>query len=157
MNMNGFMTEPIIISAEQSREFMDSLRNPNRDELDKRDEMFQRMDEEMFVCKNGTDFTIDMPNVDLSFIKEIAKQKDESICIINEMKMMSSDKLNVNGKKWIPAFCYEKVFNALSKIQIKDDFISIGTMTVENSSVYINNDNYSTTKSTETEQLRLAS
>ena len=73
--MNGFWTEPIILSGEQAVEFMDSLRRPSEEYLDRRNEFFSQIDEEISIQRNGMDIEVEIAGLDLSFIDGM---KDES-------------------------------------------------------------------------------
>lgn len=66
--MDGFLTEPLILSGRQSVEFINSLCSPERDYLRRRDEIFNKMDAEISIQRRGQDMEVDIPDLDLSFI-----------------------------------------------------------------------------------------
>lgn len=69
--MNSFRTEPIVLSGEQFMKFADSLRRPNKEYMDRRDAIFEKMDEEISIEREGMDIEVEIPNLDLSFIDEM--------------------------------------------------------------------------------------
>lgn len=77
--MNGFLTEPIILSGEQSVAFINSLRRPDEEYLNRRDEIFAKMDEEIRIERNGMDMEVEIPDLDLSFIDEMNNQKESGL------------------------------------------------------------------------------
>lgn len=68
--MNGFLTKPVVLSGRQSVEFINSLRNPGKEYLNKRNEIFDRMDAGISIERKGRDLEVEIPNLDLSFIDE---------------------------------------------------------------------------------------
>lgn len=77
--MNGFLTEPIVLSGEQSVAFFDALRRPNKEYLSRRDEIFAKMDEEISITRNGMDMEVDIPCLDLAFIDEMNMVKEREL------------------------------------------------------------------------------
>lgn len=72
--MDGFLTEPIVLSGRQAVEWLDSLRNPNREYLERRNGIFEKMDAEISIQRNGMDMEVEIPGLDLSFIDEMDKK-----------------------------------------------------------------------------------
>lgn len=77
--MNGFLTEPIVLSGEQSAAFLNSLRRPNKEYLNRRDEIFAKMDEEISIARNGMDMEVEIPGLDLSFINEMNNEREQEL------------------------------------------------------------------------------
>lgn len=68
--MNSFRTEPIVLSGEQFMKLADSLRRPDKEYLVRRDAIFERMDEDISIERDGMDMEVEIPNLNLSFIDE---------------------------------------------------------------------------------------
>lgn len=68
--MDGFLTEPIVLSGSQSVEFINFLRNPGSEYLNRRNEIFDEMDANISIQRKGRDMEVDIPDLDLSFIDE---------------------------------------------------------------------------------------
>ena len=77
--MNGFITEPIRLSSEQSKAFCDSLFSPNAEYLNKIGNIFDNLDKEISINRIGRDIEVDIPNLDLSFIDEINCKSEEKV------------------------------------------------------------------------------
>lgn len=69
--MNGFITEPIRLSSEQSKAFCNSLFRPSAEYLSNIGNIFSNLDREISINRTGRDIEIDIPNLDLSFIDEM--------------------------------------------------------------------------------------
>lgn len=69
--MDGFLTEPIVLSGRQSTEFMKSLRRPSREYLEKLSDVFTKMDREISIRREERDFEVEILGLDLSFIDEM--------------------------------------------------------------------------------------
>lgn len=69
--MNGFRTEPIVLSAGQFIELADSLRRPDKEYMNRRNALFAKMDEEINIATNGMDMEVEIPDMDLSFTDEM--------------------------------------------------------------------------------------
>lgn len=77
--MNGFLTEPIILTGEQSTKFINSLSRPDSEYLDKVNKIFNKMDEEISIQRKGMDLEVEIADLDLSFIdEENSEESDRS-------------------------------------------------------------------------------
>lgn len=74
--MNTYWTEPIILSREQFRKLADSLCKPDKEYMDRRNAIFEQMDEQINMKRNGRDMEIEIPGLDLSFIDEMDEQTE---------------------------------------------------------------------------------
>ena len=70
MNMGTFFTRNVSLSAEESRDLLLNLRNPNDEILMLRDEFFNDIDSSISIRSDGTGFVVDAPDLDLSFLEE---------------------------------------------------------------------------------------
>lgn len=77
MKMSGFLTEPIILSGKQSVKFINSLYHPDLEYLEKVNKIFDKIDEDISVQRNGMDLEVEIEGLDLSFIEE--ELQEESI------------------------------------------------------------------------------
>ena len=75
--MNGFLTEPIILTGEQSTKFINSLSRPDSEYLNKVNRIFNKMDEEISIQRKGMDLEVEIADLDLSFIDE--ENPEESV------------------------------------------------------------------------------
>ena len=74
--MNGFLTEPVILSGNQSVKFLDSLRRPDREYLDRLHGIFRKMDEDISIRRMGMDMELEIAGLDLSFLDKIDEKMD---------------------------------------------------------------------------------
>lgn len=65
-----FLTKPIVISANQSKEFINSLRKPDKEYMKKRDEIFGDIDSRITIHCIGQDMKVEIDGLDLSFIND---------------------------------------------------------------------------------------
>ena len=68
--MKGFHTELIVIEREHVKEFLDSLRRPDIDYLQRKNAIFDEMDSTMQVQYEGMDIEVEIQDLDLSFIDD---------------------------------------------------------------------------------------
>lgn len=67
--MGSFKTEPIVLSNNQFAILAESLRRMDRAYLERRNAAFTKMDKDITIIRNGQDMEVDIPDLDLSFIK----------------------------------------------------------------------------------------
>lgn len=67
--INEFYSEPIILSENDSVDFVNELRNPTAEYISRRNNAFSVADSEMTItdCDNG--FVVDIPSLDISSLK----------------------------------------------------------------------------------------
>lgn len=63
--MYRFKTEPIVLSYKQAN----FLYMPDNEHIANRNAIFAKMDAEISIKRNGMDIEVDIPGLDLSFIK----------------------------------------------------------------------------------------
>lgn len=69
--MNNFRTEPIVLSGEQFMKLADSLRRQDKGYMNRRDAIFERMDKEISIERDGMEIEVEIPNLDLSFVDRV--------------------------------------------------------------------------------------
>lgn len=113
--MSRFFTEPIIISRQQSAEFLDSLANPNRDYIHYRDALFAEMDNAIDIRKKGVDIEVDIPDLDLSFIDEMDNEKDSDGWMVS-VRLEETD--------WYPfEFCDFMAMDLLVNTNLNENYV----------------------------------
>lgn len=110
--MNGFLTEPIILSGEQSVAFIDSLCRPDKEYLNRRDEIFAKMDEEISIERNGMDMEVEIPDLDLSFIDEMNNEKESEL--ISNIEISTEYSFEVDNT-CVAREIFRKIINARLK------------------------------------------
>lgn len=107
--MNGFLTEPIILSGEQSVAFFNSLRRPNKEYLNRRDELFAKMDEKISIQRNGMDMEVEIPDLDLSFIDEMNNPKERELT--SNIKISAEDSFEIDNTS-VATEIFKKIISA---------------------------------------------
>lgn len=64
-----FHTEPIIVSHEQSKNFLNTLAHPDSNYITRRNAVFANMDN-ITLTREGTTITANIPNLNLSFLAQ---------------------------------------------------------------------------------------
>lgn len=67
--MGSFKTEPIVLSNNQFAILAESLRKMDRAYLERRNAAFAKMDKEIVIERHKQNMEVDIPDLDLSFIK----------------------------------------------------------------------------------------
>lgn len=99
--MNGFLTEPIILSGSQSAEFIESLRRPSRDYLNKVSDVFEKMDQEINIQRKNENLEVEISGLDLSFIDEMEDDAEAFRSNSNiEFKTQVSFKMEFSNKHY---------------------------------------------------------
>ena len=73
--MKSFITEPIIISNEQSVNFLNSLIKPDEKYIFHRNAIFNQIDRTIDIHRKGMDMDVELQDLDLSFIDEMESEK----------------------------------------------------------------------------------
>ncbi|MCI8448231.1 MAG: hypothetical protein HFH30_07515 [Eubacterium sp.] len=73
--MNEFLTEPIVLSGEQSMQFIESLCMPSREYMDQLAGIFAKMDQEISISQENMNLKVKVPSLDLSFIDTMAQEQ----------------------------------------------------------------------------------
>lgn len=69
MKRNESLEEGIVLSGEQATVFLKSLFKPDKEYLNKRDDIFAKMDKEISIIRNGSDIEVDISGFDLDITR----------------------------------------------------------------------------------------
>lgn len=115
--MNGFLTEPIILTGEQSTKFINSLCRPNSEYLDRMSKIFNKMDEEISIQRKGMDLEVEIADLDLSFIDE--ENLKESVSPFDVE--LSTEVSFVLDMKSMDSMLFEKINRLVTVAMYTDD------------------------------------
>lgn len=124
--MNGFLTEPIILSGEQSIDFINSLQRPDKEYIARRDKIFSKMNDDISIHQNGMDFEVEIANLDLSFIDEMDNEKENKLnsnIDIDSEYNVKDDKIDL-VREIFKKICIAKSANENSVIFADTDYLN---------------------------------